>query len=154
MLYRLKHFFQGIFRRFSRPQDTATLYHAIGGAEKVQALSQRFYDLMAQEPQWAALHALHRKDHQTNVELFYWFLSGWLGGPALYMKHTGHPRLRARHLHLPIDEHQITLWLGCFEKACAQCIANPFHRQQLIQAIRPLAQHMHNQTECPVSSEN
>ncbi len=152
MLYRLKHFYQAILARFFRPQATDSLYQAIGGDEKVQALSQRFYDLMAQEAQWAPLYALHHKDHYTNVELFYWFLSGWLGGPALYMKHKGHPRLRARHLHVPIDDTQIALWLGCFEKACAQCIANPFHRQQLIQAIRPLAQHMHNQTQCPLSS--
>jgi hemoglobin len=47
------------------------------------------------------------------------FFIGLLGGPPVYVEKHGSPRMRARHLPFPIDEHARQIWLGCFEKVLA-----------------------------------
>ena len=47
---------------------------------------------------------LHPHTLDSSRDKLYWFLSGWLGGPSLYIERFGHPRLRARHLPFPIGE--------------------------------------------------
>jgi hemoglobin len=39
------------------------------------------------------------------------FLSGWMGGPDLYIERHGHPRLRARHLGYAIGTKERDQWL-------------------------------------------
>jgi hemoglobin len=45
------------------------------------------------------------------------FLSGWLGGPSLYMEAFGHPRLRMRHMPFAVDEAARDQWMFCMRKA-------------------------------------
>jgi truncated hemoglobin YjbI len=85
-----------------RAQDTP--YARLGGEVAVRALVDRFYDLMDLELQYAQLRAVHGSDLASARDKLFWFLSGWLGGPSLYIERFGHPRLRARHLpfdHIP-----------------------------------------------------
>jgi hemoglobin len=44
------------------------------------------------------LLAIHPQPMLPIRQKFFEYLSGWLGGPALYETKYGHPRLRARHL--------------------------------------------------------
>ena len=44
------------------------------------------------------------------------FLIGLMGGPPLYQKKYGHPRLRARHIPFAIDEAARLVWLNAFKK--------------------------------------
>ncbi|NMO18413.1 group II truncated hemoglobin [Pyxidicoccus fallax] len=95
-------------------------FHRLGGEEEVKALANAFYDAMdADEP---ALARLHELDAQGRVnagtrERFGLFLIGWLGGPQHYMERHGHPRLRMRHGHLPVDTGMRDAWLRCMRKA-------------------------------------
>ena len=45
------------------------------------------------------------------------FLSGWSGGPSLYIEKYGHPRLRQRHMPFSIGEIERDQWLWCMNKA-------------------------------------
>ena len=45
------------------------------------------------------------------------FLSGWSGGPPLYVEHFGHPRLRLRHLPFLIGIQERDEWLWCMRRA-------------------------------------
>jgi len=47
----------------------------------------------------------------------YMFLSGWSGGPPLYVQTYGHPRLRQRHMPFPIGREERDEWLWCMDKA-------------------------------------
>lgn len=93
------------------PKDTP--FDRIGGEAAVIALAEEFYDQMEQhEPELARLHPL---DEQGRVsrgsrERFGLFLVGWLGGPQHYMQKHGHPRLRMRHGHLPVNEKMRDAW--------------------------------------------
>ncbi len=98
-------------------------YELVGGREATLRLAERFYDHMeATEP---ALARLHRLDAQGKVDRatrdrFALFLVGWLGGPQDYMAQHGHPRLRMRHAHVPIDTAMRDAWIGCMRLALAE----------------------------------
>ncbi|MBC3916308.1 group II truncated hemoglobin [Undibacterium sp. CY18W] len=89
------------------------LYELIGGADKLRALVDRFYDLMELEPEFAGIRALHPSPMNGSRDKLYWFLSGWMGGPNLYIEQFGHPRLRARHLPYAIASSERDQWLRC-----------------------------------------
>ena len=99
-------------------QDNApTLYDIIGGETRLRELVDRFYDLMDLEPQFAALRAMHPPSLDGSRDKLFWFLCGWLGGPAHYIERFGHPRLRARHLPFPIGITERDQWLACMQQA-------------------------------------
>ena len=75
-----------------------TLYELIGGEIGLRKLVERFYDLIDSAPEAAQIRALHPKSLKQSREKFFMFLSGWSGGPSLYMEKYGHPRLRMRHV--------------------------------------------------------
>ena len=86
----------------------------------MRALVDRFYDLMDLEPDFAGLRALHPTTLDGSRDKFAWFLTGWLGGPDLYVERFGHPRLRARHLPYPIGVDVRDQWLTCMGLAMAE----------------------------------
>ncbi|MFO7561153.1 MAG: group II truncated hemoglobin [Enhygromyxa sp.] len=101
-----------------------TPYEMLGGSERVLALVKAFYDVM--EEREPALAATHQVDEQgrispTTRERFGLFLIGWLGGPQDYMQRFGHPRLRMRHAHVPIDTEMRDAWLRCMQAAMDGC---------------------------------
>ena len=42
---------------------------------------------------------------------------GWLGGPQHYMQQHGHPRLRMRHGHLPVNVPHRDAWVRSMQRA-------------------------------------
>jgi hemoglobin len=101
-------------------EKPATPFEQLGGVDGVRALVDRFYDLMDLEPDFAALRALHPTSLDGSRDKFAWFLTGWLGGPDLYIERFGHPRLRARHLPYPIGIEARDQWLTCMGLAMAE----------------------------------
>jgi hemoglobin len=98
-------------------------YLELGGRDVVLRLVERFYDIMEQtEPLLAALHeqGADGKISRRNRERFGSFLLGWLGGPDDYVRSYGHPRLRMRHAHVPVDSAQRDAWLRCMHAALAE----------------------------------
>ena len=90
-----------------------TTYDRIGAAAGVARLCDRFYALMDSVPQFAELRALHPEDLQGSRDKLYMFLSGWFGGPDLFVEKFGHPRLRARHLPFAIGVKERDQWVAC-----------------------------------------
>src|SRR5919205_2808376 len=101
----------------SEAAQTNTAYDLIGGDSKLRELVDRFYDLMELEPEFAGIRAMHPTPTDGSRDKLYWFLSGWTGGPSLYIEKFGHPRLRARHLPYAIGIAERDQWLRCMEMA-------------------------------------
>ncbi len=95
------------------PVTEATPFEQMGGEAGVRALVDRFYDLMALEPQFAGLQGLHPQDDSGSRDKLFWFLCGWLGGPDHYVSRFGHPMLRARHLPYAIGSSERDQWMAC-----------------------------------------
>lgn len=121
-----------------------TSYERMGGAEKVQALVDRFYGLMDERVEYREIRLLHPQDLTHAREKLYFFLCGWLGGPSLYEERYGHPRLRARHLPFPIGVQERDQWLSCMSQAMEDIAIEPALRRQLRHAFFMTADHLRN----------
>jgi hemoglobin len=119
-------------------------YERAGGDAKVRELVARFYDLMDTEPDFAGIRALHRGDLASAREKLYLFLSGWLGGPQLYVEKYGHPMLRARHLHAAIGIAERDQWLACMSRAMQDVEIAEGLRRELYNAFFKTADWMRN----------
>jgi hemoglobin len=119
-------------------------YEMMGGDAKVRALVDRFYDLMDLEPAYADLRQAHGTTLDDARDKLYWFLSGWLGGPNLYVEQFGHPRLRARHLPFSIGIKERDQWLACMFQAMQEVEVDPELAKRLEQSFFQTADWMRN----------
>ncbi|MCK5726957.1 MAG: group II truncated hemoglobin [Thiotrichaceae bacterium] len=122
-----------------------TLYTEIGGEETVQKLVDLFYNHMDSLPEVKETRQLHAKSLKASRKKLFKFLSGWLGGPNLYIEEYGHPRLRQRHLPFKIAQRESDQWMLCMHKAIADMAFDPKFSQQLTDAFQQMADHMINQ---------
>lgn len=129
--------------------ETITLYQAIGGDNTVRALTRRFYELMDSMPEAARCRAIHPPDLSHSESKFYDYLTGYLGGPPVYVEKYGHPMLRRRHFVAPIGPAERDEWLLCFRLAMEETIPNPKLRDIIWKPVEQLALHMQNQEENP-----
>ena len=101
------------------PGELVIPYEKLGGEAPVRALVERFYDAMDEhEPELAALHPLENgRVSRAARDRFALFLIGWLGGPDDYVRLHGHPRLRMRHGHVPVNTAMRDAWLRSMQRA-------------------------------------
>jgi len=125
----------------SAPQ---TPYDLMGGDAKVRQLVEHFYDLMELEPAYATLRKVHGSTLESAREKLYLFLSGWLGGPALYTDRYGHPMLRARHLPFAIGDVERDQWMACMRQAMEETQVPQALREPLGEAFQRTADWMRN----------
>jgi len=57
---------------------------------------------MDELPEVYGIRKMHAEDLSGSRQKLFDFLSGWMGGPQLYVEKHGHPMLRRRHLHFSI----------------------------------------------------
>ncbi|HRH90161.1 MAG TPA: group II truncated hemoglobin [Rubrivivax sp.] len=125
------------------PTQQQTAYARLGGEPAVRALVERFYELMDTLPEAQELRRLH-PDMERAADSLFKFLSGWFGGPPLYQRERGHPRLRMRHLPFAIGPAARDQWLLCMRRALAEQVADEPLRTALDQAFAGMAEHMVN----------
>jgi len=124
-----------------------THYQRIGGEVKVRALVQRFYHLMDELPEAYGIRKLHAEDLQGATEKLYKFLTGWMGGPQLYVEQYGHPMLRRRHMPFSIGNAERDQWMLCMNQALDDVVGDAELRQELSAAFAKVADHMRNQAQ-------
>ena len=128
-------------------QNPASHFELMGGEEGVRRLVDRFYDVMDTAPEAAGIRAMHAPTLDTAREKLRLFLTGWTGGPQLYVERYGHPMLRGRHLPFPIGEPERDAWIFCMDQALEEAEMPPELRDYLKQRFRAVADHMRNQGE-------
>ena len=119
-------------------------YEAMGGEVVVRQLVDRFYDLMDTLPEAKGVRDLHPERLSGSREKLFMFLSGWLGGPQLYVERFGHPRLRARHLPFAIGESERDQWLMCMKTSVEELEIEQKWRDFLMEKFNSLADFMRN----------
>ncbi|MBQ4834595.1 group II truncated hemoglobin [Pseudoalteromonas sp. MMG010] len=127
------------------PTPEKTPYEIIGGEAGARAIANRFYDIMATDEYAKPLYDMHPQPLDRIRQVFFEFLSGWLGGPELFVENHGQPMLRKRHMAFPIDESLRDQWMHCMNKTLDIEIDNPLLREGLRQSLTQLASHMINQ---------
>jgi hemoglobin len=124
-----------------------TLYETIGGEHVLRAMVDRFYDLMQLEPEFAGIHAMHPASNEGSRDKLFWFLTGWMGGPDLYIARFGHPRLRARHLPYAIGTSERDQWLRAMAWAMEDVGIEESLRLRLMESFFQTADFMRNKAD-------
>lgn len=101
--------------------DQTTFFALLGGeasgTAQLRLLVDTFYDIMDTDSKAVQLRAIHAADLTEAREKLFMFLTGWTGGPQLYIERYGHPRLRARHMPFAIGETERDQWMYCMISA-------------------------------------
>ena len=126
--------------------DIQNHYQRIGGEAQVRALVDRFYDHMDELPEVWGIRKLHAESLDNARQKLFDFLSGWMGGPPLYVQKHGHPMLRKRHLPFAIGDAERDQWMHCMQRALDDVVADEKLRAELYQAFLKVADHMRNQS--------
>ncbi len=124
-----------------------THYELMGGDEGIRRLVDRFYDLMDTAPEAATIRALHARSLKSSRDKLHLFLTGWTGGPPVYVERFGHPRLRMRHFPFAIGARERDEWLWCMDRALDEQEMPDELRAHLRDRFHALADHMRNQPE-------
>ncbi|WP_293865065.1 group II truncated hemoglobin [uncultured Alsobacter sp.] len=124
--------------------DSTTVYDLIGAEEGVRRLTRRFYALMDTLPEAKAARAIHPKSLADSEQKLFEFMTGWLGGPPLFIERRGPPMLRARHLQAPIGMDEIEGWLACFKLSWSELAVPDTITEAVMPKVEALARHMHN----------
>lgn len=125
--------------------DTVTPYEELGGEEPLQRLVNRFYDLIAADS--PRLRAMHPEDDSNSRRNLFEFLSGWMGGPSLYIERKGNPMLRMRHFPFSIGPEEAAEWLRCMRGALADTGVPEPLRSYLYTKLETTALHVRNRPD-------
>ena len=124
-----------------------SLYELMGGEIGLRKLVERFYDLIDSSPEAAQIRALHPKSLKQSREKFFMFLSGWSGGPQLYIEKYGHPRLRMRHIPFSIGVVERDQWLWCMNKSLGEMDLDPLVLEHLKSRFAEAADFLRNKKD-------
>jgi hemoglobin len=127
----------------------ATFFELLGGEEQgmetLRNLVETFYDIMDSDPKAQPIRAMHPADLTSAREKLFMFLTGWTGGPQLYIERYGHPMLRKRHLPFAVDESARDQWMYCMIKAMHQLKMDEALMTKLAGQLYGVADFMRNQ---------
>lgn len=125
-------------------QTTLTPYELLGGEAGVRQLVHRFYALMDELPEAWAVRRMHPDSLKGSEENLFEYLSGWFGGPSLYIQKKGHPRLRMRHAPYAVSPAARDEWMLCMTQALSEQVQDAAFRTHLIATFAQMADHMVN----------
>ncbi|WP_420138483.1 group II truncated hemoglobin [Sphingomonas sp.] len=94
-----------------------TAFEQIGGIDSVRQLVDRFYDLMDQDPRYAALRAMHHAELAPIRASLTGFLVGWLGGPRDWFMRQDSRCVMSLHADLAVTPATAGEWLHAMERA-------------------------------------
>jgi len=121
-----------------------TPYESLGGEAGVHRLVHRFYDLMDELPEAYTVRQMHPESLAGSAQSLFEFLSGWFGGPDLYVAKKGHPRMRMRHAPYGVGPVVRDEWMLCMTQALTEQVTDAAFRDTLITTFAQMANHLIN----------
>jgi hemoglobin len=112
-------FLRRVYMEPSYGKGDAT-YQAAGGLQGIRQLVDDFYTLMDMSNDYQLIRKMHAKNQQRSKDTLTCFLSGWMGGEALYNKHYGGIIIPQFHAGMKIGEQESSLWIACMTEALAK----------------------------------
>lgn len=110
-----------------RPADDTPQapFYRLGGAPVFEAICNRFYDLMEQDPAYAELRAMHAPDLSPMRALLPRFLAGWAGGPRDWFEANPGRCMMSVHKPFTIDATTAGQWAEAMQRAIADVAPEP-----------------------------
>lgn len=91
----------------------------VGGHPAMRAITDRFYDLMDQDPAYAELRAIHGADLADMRAQLPSFLAGWAGGPRDWFEANPGKCMMSAHGGIPITRATAGQWAEAMTRAIA-----------------------------------
>lgn len=100
--------------------DAHSPYDRIGGLAVLRRITDRFYDLMDQDPAYAGLRAMHAADLDPIRDALPQFLAGWSGGPRDWWDANPGKCMMSLHRPFAIDADLAGQWAEAMRRAIAE----------------------------------
>jgi hemoglobin len=130
----------------SEGQGQTTLFELVGGMPFFEALVDRFYEGVAEDPVLLRLYP-EPDDLAPARRRLTLFLAQYWGGPTTYSEERGHPRLRMRHAPFAIGGEERDRWLVHMRDAVASLDPPDDVRAALERYFAMAAESMRNRFE-------
>lgn len=121
-----------------------TMYERAGGQAFFDALVDRFYDEVAEDPVLRPLYPQDLTESRRHMALF---LAQYWGGPPTYMEERGHPRLRMRHVPFVIGQAERDAWARHMVAAVRAGGLDPDDEAAMVEYFEMAATHLINQAD-------
>jgi hemoglobin len=99
--------------------QSASPFERVGGLPVLRAITDRFYDLMDQDPAYAELRAMHAADLTLMRDVLPQFLMGWAGGPRDWFEANPGKCMMSAHSGFAIDRQTAGQWSEAMRRAIA-----------------------------------
>jgi hemoglobin len=126
-----------------RVQTNISVYEAVGGMPFFEALVERFYDGVAQDPMLLRVYPHPEDLSEARTKLTLFLVEYW-GGPPRYFETYGHPRLRMRHAPFEIGSGERDRWLTHMRAALGASDAPPAVADAMLQYFEMAAEALRN----------
>lgn len=95
----------------------SSTYEAAGGLNGISQLVDDFYNIMDESESYTALRKMHGNDLELSKDKLTCFLSGWMGGEALYGEKYGSISIPQAHAFMKIGIEERDMWIACMKQA-------------------------------------
>ncbi len=100
-------------------------FYRLGGHATMEAICNRFYDLMEAEPAYAELRAMHADDLAPMRQSLPLFLAGWAGGPRDWFEANPGRCMMSIHKPFTINRAVAGQWADAMQRAIADVSPEP-----------------------------
>lgn len=97
----------------------ASPFERVGGHAAMRAITDRFYDLMDEDPAYAELRAVHATDLSDMRAQLPLFLAGWAGGPRDWFEANPGKCMMSAHGGIAITRDTASQWADAMTRAIA-----------------------------------
>lgn len=117
------------------------------GDKGVRALAEAFYEAMSDLPLAAEVRAMHAEDTTHVKRMLAAYLTGWMGGPPVYLAMKGTVCLTDVHAPYAIGPRERDQWLLCMNEALERIGASDELKAMLKEPMFRMAETVRNRDE-------
>ena len=132
----------------SKKKSPKNFYLLLGEEQGIRNIVNDFYQVMENDPKAMRCLQVHELiDGKVDIkskEKLYMFLSGWLGGPNLFMENVGAPKMRMRHAHVKVSEIERLEWLYCMKMALKKKKISSCDKKSFLRSLEALSLRIKN----------
>ena len=118
--------------------------YEILGDDGIKALCKAFYEVMDELPEAQEIRAMHAEDLSPVRSKLAAFLTGWMGGPPVYLAMAGTVCLTDPHAAYHIGPRQRDQWLLCMDAALERIDASEELKTMLKEPLFQIADTVRN----------
>ena len=119
-----------------------TPFERIGERPVLSKLVDRFYELMDEDPDYAALRAMHATDLAPMRTSLTGFLMAWMGGPRDWFEQRPDACIMSAHANLGITRDTAEQWISAMARALNDTVNDSALIEAMLAALTQMSRGM------------